>query len=134
VAVLPQQAAREQDLGRRIVAGPRPQRRFGVADVARIAFRAGEVEVALRESGRDDAVFRRSRERGAQLSQLRHGRVAATRGQPLEHRRIVFGDVRSAPDCRGCAQQQCCSKKTHGSLHNAYKTTGYHTTKTCYPQ
>ena len=99
---------------------PGPQPRLRVTDVARVAFRTGELVIALGEPERRPEVLRVTGKLGAQLPQLARDRVTGPDRQALEHRRIVLGHIRrslhgggerrerqTAGDLSECADDGC---------------------------
>src|SRR5260370_15977624 len=66
---------------------PGPERGLRVADVARIAFRTGELVIPLGEPERSFEVLRVARKLRAQPPQLACGRIAGPHPQMLEDRR-----------------------------------------------
>ena len=107
VPVLAQKCLREEDFDGCIGAMPSAHGRFSVAHVARIAFRARELEIALRQRGGSRRIFGGGGKCGTQLAQFGHRWVVPPARQALEHQRIVLREVGSTVRCcRGSAQQK----------------------------
>jgi hypothetical protein len=107
VPVLAQERLSEQDFDRCIGARPSAHGRFRVAHVARIAFCARKLKIALRQGRGGGRIFRGGGERGAKPAQFGHGRIVPPSRQALEHQPIVLRQIGDAVRrCHGSPKQK----------------------------